>query len=283
MATGGLQIGRSKWLGDRVDQWKGAIDEVRVYDRIVGPQEAAELVDQHPTLKARWILNQDGSGAPNGAPALALHNGAVVDPTVGFRWGISSGGLLLNADGKAFAETTAPVVDTSESFTIAGWVRNMGRPQQPATVFSQAGANADVFDLRYVPGEDPTDQGAWQLVMHNGDTATDKPITVAHSTFTEYDWVHVAVVYDALRDRVSLYVNGQLDETSDGISQEDQVLGFKAANGGLQVGRNKLGAADGTEFWPDGIDDVWAYQGALTQEQIGFLAGDAELATENGP
>ncbi|MDL4813144.1 LamG domain-containing protein [Actinomadura opuntiae] len=282
-AEGGLQIGRGKWAGNQVDSWKGLIDDVRVYDRVLGADEAEELVTQHPTLKARWILNQDGSGDPDGGLALGLHNTATIDPNAGFRWGSSAAGLQLDAAGKAFAETSAPVVDTSQSFTVAGWVRNMGRPQQPATVFSQAGANTDAFDLRYVPSEDADAQGSWQIVMHNADKADAAPLTATHPKFIEYDWVHLAVVYDALHDRVSLYVNGQLNETSDNVSQEDQVLGFEAKNGGLQVGRNKLGATDGTEFWPDAIDDVWAYQGALTQEQIGQLAGDAELTTENGP
>jgi hypothetical protein len=98
------------------------------------------------------------------------------------------------------------------------------------------------------------------------------------------DWVHVAVVYDALRDRVSLYVDGQLEQTSDGVSQQDQVIGFKAeGNGGLQVGRTKFGAADGTEYWTDALDDIWAYQGALTTEQVQMLAGGAELPTDDGP
>lgn len=282
-ATGGLQIGRAKYGGNQVDHWKGLIDDVRVYDRVLGPEEAEELLNQHPTLKARWILNTDGSGEPAGAPALALHNGAVIDPDAGFGWGTSGAGLMLGATGNAFAETAAPVVDTGQSFTIAGWVRNMGRPQQPATVFSQAGDNTNAFDLRYVPSEDAEAVGGWQIVMHNTDTTGATPITATHPKFIEGDWVHLAVVYDALRDRVSLYVNGQLNETSDNVSQQDQALGFEADNGGLQIGRNKLGAADGTEFWPDDIDDVWAYQGALTQEQIGLLAMDRELNTKDGP
>ncbi|WP_328601331.1 LamG domain-containing protein [Actinomadura physcomitrii] len=214
---------------------------------------------------------------------MDLHNGAVTDPAYGFRGHV--GGLRLDdPGGKAFAESHSKVVDPSESFTIAGWVRNLGRPQQPATVFSQAGANVNAFDLRYVPGkEDPDQTGSWQIEMHNADKADDAALTASHSTFSEYDWVHIAVVYDGLRDRVSLYVNGQLDETSLGVSQEDQVLGFDTKDASLQVGRNKLGAADGSEFWPDAIDDVWAYQGALTQEQIGQLAGGQELDTENGP
>ncbi|MFV2179320.1 LamG domain-containing protein [Actinomadura sp. LOL_011] len=284
LATGGLEIGRSQWAAGAVDYWAGEIDDVRVYDRIVGAQEAEELVTQHPVLKARWKLNTDGSGEPSGtAPALNLHNGAVVDPFAGFAY-VSPAGLQLNRDSGMFAETAEPVVRTDESFTIAGWVRNIGRPQEAATVFSQAGSNANAFVLRYVPGTDPALEGAWQVEMRNEDTeATEdtEKLVAAHSIFLEYDWNHVAIVYDALRDRVSLYVDGSLEATAE--SQVGRVRAFEAANGGLQVGRNKLGAVNGTEFWPDAIDDIWAYQGALTQEQVSSLAGKNELPTDEGP
>ncbi|MFG2084989.1 LamG-like jellyroll fold domain-containing protein [Spirillospora sp. NPDC048824] len=284
LATGGLEIGRSQWGGNPVDHWAGLIDDVRVYDRIVGDREVEEMVTQHPALKARWILNQDGSGEPAGASPLVLHNGAAIDPAAGFREWASPAGLKLDPAQSAFAETAQPVVDTDESFTLTGWVRNSGRPLQPATVWSQPGVNTDALVLRYVPGADSELQGGWQVTMRNADDGSAAPLTAAHSGFSPQEWSHLAVVYDALRDRVSLYVNGQLEETSSGVSQEDQVLGFKAAgNGGLQVGRTKLGAPGGTEFWTDAVDDIWAYQGALTTEQIQMLAGGVELPTADGP
>ncbi|TMR39982.1 LamG domain-containing protein [Actinomadura geliboluensis] len=285
-ALGGFQIGRSKWLGDQADHWPGLVDDVRVYDRIVGQQEAEEMVTQHPVLKARWLLNADGAGeTKDGAgPGLVLRNGAFIDPAAGFKGWASAAGLKLDPAVKAFAETTGPVVDTSGSFTVAGWVRNDGRPLAPATVFSQPGAATNAFALRYVPGEDPEEQGVWQVVMHNSDEGSATGLSASHSGFVVQDWSHVAVVYDALRDRVSLYVDGQLEQTADSVSQQDQVIGFEAAgNGGLQVGRTKFGAADGTEYWTDALDDIWAYQGALTTEQIQMLAGGVELPTDDGP
>ncbi|HEX6968977.1 MAG TPA: LamG-like jellyroll fold domain-containing protein [Micromonosporaceae bacterium] len=290
-ATGGLQIGRAKYRGAQVDYWPGQIDEVRVYDRVLGDTEAEEMVTQHPVLKARWILNENGSaddasGVAGAGPALVFHNGAAIDPTAGFKeWG-SAAGLKLDPLQKSFAETTSPVVDTAESFTITGWVHNPERPQQPATVFSQPGANTNAFSLRYVPGEDPEEQGGWQVVMHNADDGAAPALTASHSGFSPLEWSHVAVVYDALRDRVSLYVDGQLEQTADSVSQEDKVMAFEATgNGGLQVGRTKFGATDGngTEYWSDAVDDLWAYQGALTTEQVQMLAGGIELPTEDGP
>ncbi|MEU5992347.1 LamG domain-containing protein [Spirillospora sp. NPDC047418] len=290
LAQGGFQIGRSKWLGTQADHWAGQIDDVRVYDRIVSDQEAEAMVTQHPVLKARWALNPEPVDAafqgPAGAPALTLHNGAFIDSAAGFKgWG-SLAGLKLDPLQKAFAETSAPVVTTKDSFTIAGWVRNAGRPSQPATVFSQPGVNTNAFALRYVPGADPEEQGVWQVVMHNSDDAAAPALTASHSGFDPQNWSHLAVVYDALRDRVSLYVDGQLEQTADNVSQAKGVVTFDAKdNGGLQVGRTKFGdpSGNGTEYWTDAVDDVWAYQGALTTEQVQMLAGGIELPTADGP
>ncbi|WP_165978078.1 LamG-like jellyroll fold domain-containing protein [Actinomadura darangshiensis] len=289
-ASEGLEIGRSQWGGTPVDYWAGQIDDVRVYDRIVGQEEVNELVNQHPVLKARWKLNKavdlSSPGEPSRTPpvpALTLSQGATIDPDAQFMWALGAGGLNLNATEHAYAQSQDWVIHTDESFTVAGWVRNVGRPQLPATVFSQAGANANVFTLRYVPGEDPELQGGWQAEMRNSDSSAGDPMVASHSAFPEGNWAHIAVVYDALRDRLSLYVNGELDETSAGVSQEDHVVGFPTENALLQVGRNKLGTGDATESWPDAIDDIWVYQGALTKDQIHILAGPTEITTEDGP
>lgn len=288
LATGGLEIGRGQWGGAPVDHWAGLIDDVRVYDRIVGEQEVEELIKQHPVLKARWALNpepvDDAFKGPDDAPALTLRNGASIVDGTGVGW-ITPASLQLNPQNKAFAESSNPVVETHRSFTVTGWVNSMGRPQQPVTVFSQGGANANAFALRYVPGDDPDLQGSWHLQMRNSDDGAAEPLVAVHGDFDPDDWMHVAVVYDALRDRMSLYVNGELYQSADGVSQEGQVRGFDTENGTLQVGRSKFGAPDGSgnEFWPDSIDDIWVYQGALNQEQIIRLAIFDDIPTEAGP
>ncbi|TDE21965.1 LamG domain-containing protein [Actinomadura sp. 6K520] len=288
LATGGLEIGHSQWGGNAVDHWAGLIDDVRVYDRIVSKQEVEELLSQHPVLKARWVLNEEPVEnqfkGPAGAPALTPHNGAAIVAGSGVGWAAPAS-LQLDAATKAFAESAASVMETHRSFTVTGWVYPLGRPQQPVTVFSQAGQNANAFALRYVPGADPAEQGSWQIEMRNSDDAGAEPITAVHGDFDPDDWQHVAIVYDALRDRVSLYVNGELYQTSEGVSQEGQVQSFETESAVLQVGRSKFGATDGsgTEFLSGAMDDLWVYQGALTREQVTRLAIFDDIPTEAGP
>jgi hypothetical protein len=275
-ADGPLRIGAGFSDGEPADLFRGEVDDMRVYDRILVPDEVRELSVRPVVRKGRWYLNTDGSDDTERGNHLTLHGGAMIDPGAGFYYGVSPAGLLVNGtDG--YAETAGPVIRTDQSFTISGWVNASTRPAQRATVFSQAGMQINRFALRYVPGEDPAAQGGWQLEMADQDSAASRITTVRHPQFSEGSWEHLALVYDAAGDTMSLYVNGALSTDE---SSKAGVLGFHASNGGLQVGRSRLGAA---EYWPGAIDDVWAYQGALSKEQIAILAGPSELETQEGP
>ncbi|WP_169514714.1 LamG domain-containing protein [Actinomadura atramentaria] len=282
-STGGFQIGCGKWLGVTTDYWLGSIDDVRIYDRIVGPKEAQELVSQQPVLKARWKLNTDGAGEPAGTPPLNPHNGALISTGAGFAW-VSPGGLQLNGDG-AYADATTLPLDTSRSFTVAGWVRNLGRPQKTSTVLSVPGHNTNALVLRYVPdAEDPAEAGRWEAQMSNTDSTDMTTVRKTASTsFADNDWDHLAVTYDALNHRLSLYVNGVIEESADGTSQVGDVKGLPVSNPTLNIGRNTFAQTADETTWPDAVDDLWVYEGALTDTQITYLAQPVELATTDGP
>jgi hypothetical protein len=301
-ATGGFQIGRGKWLGNPADQWLGMVDDVRVYDRILSGTEITDLYQQAPVLKARWKLNDATDGLSPGeskddgtAPPLKLRNGAAIVAGVGFKYPfISPAGLQLDGLGAyaeadpADPETDSALLSTNESFTLSGWVQNLQRPQTTATVFSLPGTQTNAFALRYVPdATEPAALGVWQLEMNNADLpatdASDPQRLTSNSAYSEDDWDHIAVVYDATNRTMSLYVNGSMTDGPDGDSAEGGVRPFKAA-GGLQVGRDAFGGnGAGSDFWPAALDDVWLYRGVLSPAQIALLGQAFELDTDNGP
>ncbi|MBO2458109.1 LamG domain-containing protein [Actinomadura violacea] len=302
-ATGGFQIGHSKWLGNPADQWPGMIDEVRAYDRIVSTQEITDLYQQAPVLKARWKLNAATGdltpGETRGAgavPPLTLHNKAAIVAGAGFKdpfaspAGLQLDGLAAFADApKNAPDSDQAFLSTDESFTLTGWVQNLAsRPQKAATLFSLPGGKTNAFALRYVPdAKEPADLGVWQLEMNNADLpATDatKPQKLTSNfTYTADDWDHIAIVYDATNRTMSLYVNGSAANGPDGDSAAGDVHTFKGT-GALQIGRNALGGSGaGSEFWPAALDDLWLYRGVLTPTQIARLGPDVEIDTDNGP
>jgi hypothetical protein len=234
---------------------------------------------------------------------MTLFNGA----TTGSGW-VDSGALVLDGTDD-YAATASVPVDTSQSFSVTAWAAApSGRPQAPGTVLSQQGVVNSAFTVGYEPGPDDGDPstpiitGRWRITMTDVDDTDGSDTEVGEKTagstlFDEYfanGWTHLALVYDAFADQMTLYVNGQpeafvcgdsdADGTQDDPSCTDHVswanntLGFNATKS-LQIGRAKTAGVPG-DYWSGAIDDVWAFQGALDQEQIQQLVlGTADLPT----
>ncbi|MFI9591314.1 LamG-like jellyroll fold domain-containing protein [Nonomuraea sp. NPDC052265] len=272
-AAGPLAIGRAKHNGAKVDFFPGEIDDVQVYDRLVSAEEAADLFTRHPVLTGRWTLNTDGTDGSGHGRDLATAGEAHVDQTAGWL-GTPPGALVLDGTGD-YAATAGPVVSTIRSFTVAGWVTAAGRPGARSAVFSQAGGTNSGFTVRYDPAA-AGGAGGWQVEMPGSDAPGAPAQRAEHSAYqSQLVWDHVAIVYDAFADVLRLYVNGWLQETEERVSARWHTIGFDAT-GPFQLGRSKTAGAWG-EFWPGAIDDVWAFSGVLSQEQIQTLAGYTEL------
>ncbi|MFJ6833638.1 LamG-like jellyroll fold domain-containing protein [Streptomyces sp. NPDC091209] len=311
-AGGSVQIGASAYQGVPTSFFPGQIDDVRLYDRPVSAGEVRELYKTRPLVKGRWKLDS-ASGSPLTSPddlptaadrhPLTLGGNAAVDVSGNSTYVGTGGGLLLDGNGDYAATATSPM-HTNTGFTVAAWVTTAARPQQPVTVLSQAGVNNNGFVVRYVPdpppaGETDSISGHWQLVMSDADSTTATSVSAEHTNFqNNTSWNHLAVVYDAFNDQMSLYVDGLrrqtlcADDDDDGtpnvptctekVSWNSNVTSFDATKG-LQLGRVKTGSSTWGEYWPGAIDDVWVMEGVATDAQIDALANGAELATNPGP
>ncbi|MGW2196638.1 LamG-like jellyroll fold domain-containing protein, partial [Streptosporangium sp. NPDC001682] len=272
-ATGPVQLGAGSYDGAAGSFFPGEIDDLRIFDQVVTDSEIATLASGSPLT----IAADDGTAGRH----VTLYGNARIDQGAGWV-GTPPGALVLDGDGD-YAASAGPVVRTDDSFTVAGWVTSAGRPGRTAAVFSQEGAVNSAFTLRYRPDPaDPANAGGYQIEMPDKDATGAARPTTEHSAFqSSFEWDHVAIAYDALQDEMRLYVNGELEQTEEQVSWRFNVLGFNATKG-LQLGRTKGDGAWG-EYWPGVIDDVWAFQGVATQEQIQMLAAGNELDTETGP
>jgi len=245
---------------------------------------ADAAVYQASVVEARWKLNVASTSSPATSAddtvhghTLTLAGNAHVDEAAGLL-GTPPGALMVDGDGD-YAATCGPVISTKKSFTVAGWVTTSGRPSGNATVFSQAGTVNSGFILRYSPSA-VGGAGGYQIEMPRADVVGAAKSTAEHSSFqSEFEWDHVAIVYDAGQSEMRLYVNGQPEE---GTSIRPNTVGFNAT-GSFQIGRSKSNGFWG-EYWPGAIDDVWVFSGALSQDEIQGLAGSAEeLPTSPSP
>ncbi|WP_406729512.1 LamG-like jellyroll fold domain-containing protein [Streptomyces sp. GD-15H] len=282
-AGGAVQIGAGSYGGNLGSFFPGTVDDVRMFDRPVSAEEVQQLFQQRPLVKGRWMFEETaGTGpvtVPNAVPggsALTLNGGAKKSD-----WGfINFGGLELDGIG-GYAATTPVPVDTAASYTVTAWAQAAALPTSRVALVSAEGLAQSAFTVRFVPDTaNPQGLGHWELAVPDQDGTDATVVRVANSEFYDArDWNHLAVVYDGFTKQARLYVNGTLQEIScdgngencgDRASWAENALAFTATRS-FQVGRAKT---DGTwgEYFPGLVDDVWAFQGALTDEQIGKLA-----------
>ncbi|MEV4924322.1 LamG-like jellyroll fold domain-containing protein [Streptomyces roseoverticillatus] len=294
-----LHIGAGSYAGKPGNFFPGEIDDVRLYDRPVSADEIQQMFKQRPLTKGRWKL-ETAVGSPAVSPdALtdkkATRHDLTLTPGATIGTGHVDNGSLTLDGSHAAAFTNGMPVDTGGSFTMTAWAQRIAdRPGRPMTVMSAEGKSRSAFTLRYLPG--PTSpgeagkegHGRWQVTMPDKDTDKTTAITtVENNAFEDAgSWNHLALVYDGFSNELMLYVNGALEEFSctqdaeggtvteasctDRSSRASNAMSFGGGKS-LQLGRSLVMGVPG-EYWSGQLDDVWAFQGALTKAQVERLA-----------
>ncbi|MCO6010003.1 LamG domain-containing protein [Actinoallomurus purpureus] len=271
-ATGPLQIGRAKADGVFGDPFEGDLDDVRVYDRVVYGTEPdgiegstggiADLANRPVVQEGHWAGDL-GSGTNVADSSGRGRDATLSSATAWTTSGHVGGALNLDDANHDHATTGAPVVRTDTAFTVTAWVRLAKLPSGNATVLAQDGSHHSAFYLGYRAFDGV---GYWAFTMSAADT-DDADLTHAHSVnpvVLDGQWHHLAGVYDPAAKKIRLYV--------DGVSEaETPIAAPWNADGGFHIGAAKeKGAA--AEFWPGAIDDVQAFTGVLTDNEINDMA-----------
>jgi concanavalin A-like lectin/glucanase superfamily protein len=147
-----------------------------------------------------------------------------------------------------YGTTAAPVVNTSQAFTVSAWVQ-LSSKDTNYTAVSQAGNRNSGFQLYYSATYD-----RWIFNRHATDT--DDPVIVrAMGTKppTVYAWTHLLGVYDPGDRQIRLYVNGRLEGWASFTPAP-----WHAAQG-LQVGRVKYNGAFSENF-AGNVDNIRIWQ-----------------------
>ncbi|MFI7095882.1 LamG-like jellyroll fold domain-containing protein [Streptomyces lydicus] len=287
---GAMQVGRALYRGAYTDYFAGQIDDLRIFDRPVSEGEIHQLVQRRPILTGRWQFDQASTPGINSVaqgPAMTLGGGAQQVPGAGF---LGEGGLVLDGQQQDYASSAVPF-DTSESFTVTAWVQAATVPSRPSALISAEGTNASSFGVGFVPNpKNPAAEGFWELAMPRADTVDTELDWAgnAQSFNSVTDWNHIAIVYDAFAKQARIYVNGYLGEAAcidgndDGQADDaacleavpwaENVISFEALKS-LQLGRAK-GRGSFGDYWPGAIDDVWTFQGALSDAQVGRITSE---------
>ncbi|MFC0037038.1 LamG-like jellyroll fold domain-containing protein [Actinomadura rayongensis] len=260
---GALTIGRNKYHGQTSSYWHGYIDDVKVFDRVLVPDDIPVLYALSPERRGYWPLNTATGGISpeqrNGT-GMTLTGDATIytpppdddplDPSPPAM--VGSGQLRLNATGTDGAGTTPALIQTNRSFTVTLHARLASEePVNSMTVLSQAGTSGYGFAIRY----DKT-TGQWQVVMpktDGGSEVVSVNYTQAQGSSDE-SGQSIAIVYDHTVGELRIYVDGNEDAAA-----KVPYLSTWNAAGPLRIG------GSGPEAFIGDVDDVRVYAGVLDE------------------
>ncbi|WP_052745049.1 LamG domain-containing protein [Micromonospora sp. HK10] len=231
-----------------------------------GQTQAAALADQ-----------QSGYGDTDGAGPLVKDSPLTAS---NLTWSSDThliGGSVATMNGTTSeAQTAMPVVDTSQSFSVAAWLRLPAMPTWDTVALAQDGADAAGFQL----GTRMVDSVAkWSFSMKNN--SAQSSVTRAATQTIEVSevgkWVHLVGVYDRAAGKIRLYVDDQPAMESAGPSTPWQ------ANGVFAVGRGWVDGAK-NKYWKGSIADVQVYDRVLVDHDFtGQLKSDPDSGGVDEP
>lgn len=197
---------------------------------------------------------------------VCWQNDGTVDP--GAPNDTSHGAIHLTAN-SPIVHTDDPAVDTTKSYTVAGWVdssvdNSATAPNGVArTALAESGSDHWAFILRLGSDnkykfcvQDQTGSPQQLCAERGGDTGS----VTAHS------WTFITGEYDNANDEIRLYINGNLVNTEHYIPP----AGNASATSGLTIGSMTVNGAASGQFLGQILDPV-AIQGLASPNQLSGL------------
>jgi hypothetical protein len=252
--------GGATWIGRSDDTWfAGDIADVRVWARATNAAETAE--EAAATLVADWQFEDDSNPAVAKDSSVEENDGALTGGA-GYTypghtdWDI--GAVRLNGTGAAV--TSAKLLRTDQSFSVAAWVR-LTKTAGDYTVVSQEGVHASRFKVEW-----GASCACWRFTGAHTDEAVPATTQASAPTGTTLNtWTHVAGVYDAAAGTMTIYVNGEPAQSTTAVAVPWNATGPFAA------GRAR-GEDGATDWFPGDIDAVRVYQGVASADLIRELS-----------
>ncbi|RKS75495.1 concanavalin A-like lectin/glucanase superfamily protein [Motilibacter peucedani] len=259
-AGGHLVVGRGKYAGNPVDFVNGSVDDVRAWSSALTAGQVAQLA-----TTGTWRFDE-GSGTTAADDSLADATGTL---TGGASWTpgvVGPSGVAFNGT-SAYVDTPGPEVNTSQSFSVAAWVR-ADDPDGFRTAVSVDGDQVSGFFLQR------RGDGRFAFTKLASDsTAAAASVASATTTASTGVWYHLVGVYDSVAGTVTLFVNGTKQSTV-------SVPSTWRATGHLVVGRGKYGGP--ADFWSGAVDDVRTYPFAMDAATASSLATSGQWHLDEG-
>lgn len=249
--SGDLHIGN--YPSNNSYDFKGDIDDVRIYGRVLAQNEAQQLYDQYQPTISLSRLNKGLTGRWS-------FDGDAKDRTPYVQHGNVNGGILLTGDRNGRADSaysfdgvddyiriTNPTAYTTNEFTWSAWIYPENDTSDRMLLGADSVATAAYY-FRLVSDE------RLHFSVHTQESS-QQTLSGANSLSLQ-EWHHVVALYDGAN--LKLYVNGQLDNEK-AISETLNPWGLD------RIGRWR--DSDPRSFTGK-MDDVRIYNRALGEAEI---------------
>ncbi|MGN9807088.1 LamG domain-containing protein [Micromonospora sp. L32] len=261
-STGVMQIGRVHYNGVQSNYFEGEIDDVRLWDRVIDPDEDLEPILK-PVLVGEWDMEDPNNPAPRQQADTSGYNRPVTlsEPATaadfcadGYNF---TTGLCLDGT-SGTADTAGQVLRTEGSWTVMARVKPSAFTAYH-TVLSQCGTARCAFYLQ----RQNNAPASWAIVVPDKDASTGVVYTTVKwgGTPTLNQWVHLAATYDSAQRKLDLYINGAPAGVVENVPPAWP-----------STGRLRIGSSDSGDHFKGVIDDVQVWQGALDPSLINSLA-----------
>jgi hypothetical protein len=261
-ATGTVQLGRIQHNSGYQGYWRGALDDVRIYNRVLTAAEVDRLAST-PVVEELFLPLEEGSGTTT-VDVSGSHRSAQLGDGVEWDTGPFGGAAVRLPGTGGVVSAGRPAVRTDQSFMVSAQVRVDASGDGVQAAVSQDGPRTSGFALGYEPATH-----GWAVAVSTADADNPTTITVDSSQLgflaQPGQWTHLAGIYDAVAGEVRLYVDGELAGSAAGRTTAN-------VDGALVVGRAKRAGAV-TAHWNGAVDDVHVWTGVYDEEALAtFLA-----------
>lgn len=256
-ATGPVVIGRGFVDSGPNNYVHGAISDVQLYQATLSTKDIERVVQAGGQIEpvGRWRF-LDGTGTSAADSSSAGHPATL---TGGYNWTTTPTPAVTFNGSTGYAATSAPVVDTSHSFSVSAWVK-LSSTANYATAVSQGGNSIAAFYLQY-----NKNLNAWAFVLPSADSATAaQSIAKSAGAPTLNAWTHLVGVFNTTSAAVTLYVNGQVAGTTTDSTPWN-------ATGPTSIGAAKLAGGAVSNSFTGSVTDVQIYTTALGAAEVGQL------------
>lgn len=247
---------------------------------IADSENPAELAPQTaaipPGTTGLWLFDQHRGSTV--ADASKHHHPLTLEDGAAWAPGPGGGALAINAPGEQ-AVGSAPVINTSGSFTVSAWLKP-SRAAESGTAVSEPGpvgssfslgidtASRGVQSLHGTPGAPLGKATWWTFMVPNNDRCVPASCGVrANTRYTDGredpqagTWYQVTGVYNRGTQTIAIYVNGVPEDV-------EHTFGIPAQKGPLTVGGGDEDYTP-TDSFIGAISGLRTYARALTVSEV---------------